>query len=90
MRLSRSCLSLFASYNFESKEQHKLTNVLNEEIHPEDLVTAKVIRYKSFDGTEIPAIYYLPHQANKDKKVRSLLLVSAFMANEKLSLNKRK
>jgi len=63
------------TYNFETKEQHKITNVLNEEIHPEDLVTAKVIRYKSFDGTEIPAIYYLPHQASKDNKVPALVWV---------------
>ncbi|MEO8774002.1 MAG: prolyl oligopeptidase family serine peptidase [Gelidibacter sp.] len=63
------------TYNFETKEQHKLTNVLNEEIHPEDLVTAKVIRYKSFDGVEIPAIYYMPHQASKDHKVPAMVWV---------------
>ncbi len=63
------------TYNFETKEQHKLTNVLNEDIHPEDLVTAKVVRYKSFDGVEIPAIYYLPHQASKDNKVPGMIWV---------------
>lgn len=63
------------TYNFDTKEQHKITNVLNEEIHPEDLVTAKVIRYKSFDGTEIPAIYYLPHQASKNNKVPAMVWV---------------
>lgn len=63
------------TYNFESKEQHKLTNVLNDEIHPDDLVTAKVIRFKSFDGTDIPGIYYLPHQANKDHKVPAMVWV---------------
>ncbi len=63
------------TYNFETKEQHKLTNVLNEKIRLEDLVTAKVIRYKSFDGVEIPAIYYLPHQASKDHKVPAMVWV---------------
>lgn len=63
------------TYNFENKEQHKLTNVLNDAIHPEDMVTAKVIRYKSFDGTEIPAIYYAPHQASKDNKVPAMVWV---------------
>ncbi|MBJ7881154.1 S9 family peptidase [Gelidibacter salicanalis] len=63
------------TYNFETKEQHQLTNVLNEEIHPEDLVTAKVVRYKSFDGVEIPAIYYLPHQASEDNKVPAMVWV---------------
>ncbi|WP_179020221.1 S9 family peptidase [Winogradskyella forsetii] len=63
------------TYNLETKEQHKLTNVLNDAINPEDLVTAKVIRYKSFDGTEIPAIYYLPHQASAENKVPAMVWV---------------
>ncbi|WP_417370197.1 prolyl oligopeptidase family serine peptidase [Gelidibacter japonicus] len=63
------------TYNFKTKEQYQLTNVLNDEIHPEDLVTAKVIRYKSFDGLEIPAIYYLPHQASKENKVPAMVWV---------------
>jgi dipeptidyl aminopeptidase/acylaminoacyl peptidase len=63
------------TYNFETKEQHQITNVLNDEINAEDLVTAEVIRYKSFDGVEIPAIYYLPHQASKDNKVPAMVWV---------------
>lgn len=63
------------TYNFETKEKHQITNVLNDEIHAEDLVTAKVIRYKSFDGLEIPAIYYLPHQSSEDSKVPAMVWV---------------
>jgi dipeptidyl aminopeptidase/acylaminoacyl peptidase len=63
------------TYNLETKEQSKLTNVLNDDIESEDLVTAKVIRYKSFDGVEIPAIYYLPHQASEDSKVPAMVWV---------------
>ncbi|MGC1473891.1 MAG: S9 family peptidase [Psychroserpens sp.] len=63
------------TYNLSSKEQYKLTNVLNEDINVEDLVTAKVVRFKSFDGTEIPAIYYLPHQASADNKVPAMVWV---------------
>ncbi|MBC3847176.1 S9 family peptidase [Winogradskyella echinorum] len=63
------------TYNFETKKQHKLTDVLNDEINSEDLVTAKVIRYKSFDGVEIPAIYYLPHQASAENKVPAMVWV---------------
>ena len=63
------------TYNLETKEQYTLTKVLNDDIDIEDLVTAKVIRYKSFDGTEIPAIYYLPHQASIDQKVPALVWV---------------
>ena len=51
------------TYNFETKEQHQISDVLNKDIDAEDLVTAKVVRFESFDGTIIPAIYYLPHQA---------------------------
>jgi len=63
------------TYNLKSKKQNKLTNVLNDEIDVEDLVTAKVIRYPSFDGVEIPAIYYLPHQASAENKVPAMVWV---------------
>jgi dipeptidyl aminopeptidase/acylaminoacyl peptidase len=63
------------TYNLETKEQFKLTNVLNDAINIDDLVTAKVIRFKSFDGTEIPAIYYLPHQASAANKVPAMVWV---------------
>jgi len=63
------------TYNLESKEQNRITNVLNEDINPKDLVTAKVVRFKSFDGVEIPAIYYLPHQASEDNKVPAMVWV---------------
>jgi dipeptidyl aminopeptidase/acylaminoacyl peptidase len=63
------------SYNLETKESIQLTDVLNEEINPDHLVNAKVIRYKSFDGVEIPAIYYLPHQASLENKVPALVWV---------------
>ncbi|MGS2726919.1 S9 family peptidase [Psychroserpens sp. BH13MA-6] len=63
------------TYNLETKEQYKLTNVLNSAIDPDDLVTAKVVRFKSFDGTEIPAIYWLPKQASKENKVPAMVWV---------------
>ena len=63
------------TYNLETKEQNRITNVLNDDINPKDLVTAKVVRFKSFDGVEIPAIYYLPHQASEDNKVPAMVWV---------------
>ena len=62
-------------YNFDTKELKQLTNTLTAEISSNDLVSAEVVRYKSFDGTEIPAIYYKPLQANKDNKVPALVWV---------------
>ncbi len=55
--------------------QKQLTQVLNKEISAEDLVAAEVIRYKSFDGLEIPAIYYKPHQATSENKTPALVWV---------------
>ncbi|WP_103070408.1 S9 family peptidase [Aquimarina sediminis] len=63
------------SYNLATKEYHKLTDVLNKDINPDHLVTAEVVRYKSFDGLEIPAIYYKPKQASVDTKVPALVWV---------------
>ena len=62
-------------YNLESEELTKISDVLNPEITPEHLVTAEVVRYPSFDGLEIPAIYYKPHQASEDNKVPALVWV---------------
>ena len=62
-------------YDLESKEQTKLTDVLNNEIQAQDLVNASVVRYPSFDGLEIPAIYYKPHQASEENKVPALVWV---------------
>jgi protease II len=62
-------------YNFETRELKKLTETLNQEINTNYLVQAEVIRYKSFDGLEIPAIYYKPLNATKKNKVPALVWV---------------
>lgn len=62
-------------YDFRTDELKKLTNTLNPEIDPDDLVSSKVVRYESFDGLEIPAIYYKPHQASVENKVPALVWV---------------
>ncbi|MFC4141036.1 S9 family peptidase [Pedobacter mendelii] len=60
-------------YNTESKNLKQLTKTLNSTIDEKDLVKAEVIRFKSFDGKEIPAIYYKPLQADKEHKVPALV-----------------
>jgi dipeptidyl aminopeptidase/acylaminoacyl peptidase len=62
-------------YNMESKELKQLTSTLNKEIDRNDLVQAEVVRFKSFDGKEIPAIYYKPLQADRKNKVGALIWV---------------
>lgn len=71
---SKSPNSLYA-YNFETKELKRLTNSLNPEINTGDLASAEVVRYKSFDGLEIPAIYYKPVAASANSKVPALVWV---------------
>ncbi|MEM1257015.1 MAG: S9 family peptidase [Bacteroidota bacterium] len=58
-----------------TNEYKKLTDVLNPEIQAQDLVHAEVIRYPSFDGVEIPAIYYKPHQASIENPAPALVWV---------------
>ena len=62
-------------YDLISEELKKLTETLNSEINVNDLVAAAVVRYPSFDGLEIPAIYYKPLDANKKNKVPALVWV---------------
>tara|TARA_B100002051_G_C16716489_1_gene629777 strand:- start:11 stop:1933 length:1923 start_codon:yes stop_codon:yes gene_type:complete len=62
-------------YDMNSKELKKLTETLNPEINANDLVSAEVVRYPSFDGLEIPAIYYKPLHATERNKVPALVWV---------------
>lgn len=71
---STSPVNLF-TYNIESKQLKKLTATLNKEVDENDLAKAEVIRFKSFDGMEIPAIYYKPLQASAANKAGALVWV---------------
>jgi len=53
----------------------QLTQALNPQIEQKHLVRSEVIRYKSFDGVEIPSILYKPHGASADNRVPALVLV---------------
>ncbi len=71
---SRSPNNLYV-YNFEIGKYAKLTETMNLEIDTEDLVDAEVVRYKSFDDLEIPAVYYKPHHIKSGKKAPALVMV---------------
>ena len=62
-------------FDMGDKEARKLTETLNPEIDPTNLVEAEVVRYESFDGLQIPAIYYQPKVASADQKVPALVWV---------------
>jgi dipeptidyl aminopeptidase/acylaminoacyl peptidase len=65
----------FYLYEFGGKEMKRLTSTMNPDINPDDLVDATVVRYPSFDGLEIPAIYYKPLMATKKSRVPALVWV---------------
>ncbi len=56
---ARSANDLYV-YDFEERTYQKLTASLDPDIDPGDLVEPRVVRFRSFDGLEIPAIYYEP------------------------------
>jgi dipeptidyl aminopeptidase/acylaminoacyl peptidase len=62
-------------FDLKSKSVKQLTDTQNPAIDPADLVDSQVIRYKSFDGMEIPAILYKPQQASAEAKAPALVWV---------------
>lgn len=71
---SKSPNNLFV-YNFEGEEPRQLTNTMNPAIATDDLVEGKVIRYKSFDELEIPALLYTPKGIQDGEKVPAVLMI---------------
>jgi dipeptidyl aminopeptidase/acylaminoacyl peptidase len=70
----RSPANLYV-HDFAACRTTRLTDSLNPQINPLDLVESQVIRYRSFDGLQIPAILYKPHQAGATHKVPAVVLV---------------
>ncbi|MGB9992752.1 S9 family peptidase [Massilia sp. SM-13] len=70
----RSPNNLFV-YDFGTKQVKQLTQSLNKEIDPNDLVEAEVVRFKSFDGTVVPSIFYKPKGASAANKVPAVVYV---------------
>ena len=71
---SMSPSNLFV-YSFDSKEVKQLTNTMTKEIDPNDLVAGEVVRFKSFDGMEIPCLLYKPKGLADGEKVPALLWI---------------
>ncbi len=62
-------------YEFGAKAPVRLTNSMAKAIDPDDLVEARVVRFASFDGMEIPNIFYRPYQATPRAKAPALVWV---------------
>jgi dipeptidyl aminopeptidase/acylaminoacyl peptidase len=53
----------------------RITRALNPEIDPATLVESTVVRFKSFDGLQIPNVLFKPHQATRASKAPALVWV---------------
>jgi dipeptidyl aminopeptidase/acylaminoacyl peptidase len=53
----------------------RLTNALDARMKREDLVVPTVVRFKSYDGVEVPGVLYQPHQASPDAKAPAMVMV---------------
>jgi dipeptidyl aminopeptidase/acylaminoacyl peptidase len=71
---SKSPSNLFV-YNFETKALKQLTNTMSKEINDGDLVAGEVVRFKSYDGMEIPCLLYKPKGIAEGQKVPALLWI---------------
>ena len=63
------------SYDLASGSHTQLTDALNPEIDKSHMVQSEVIRYKSFDGLEIPSLLYRPWTSSPENKVPALIWV---------------
>ena len=61
--------------NLASGQFRQWTEALNPAIEPAELVTSTVVRYKSYDGLEIPGILYRPRDASSQKRAPALVWV---------------
>jgi dipeptidyl aminopeptidase/acylaminoacyl peptidase len=62
-------------YEFGAKAPVRLTDTMSKDIEPADLVEAEVVRFPSFDGMQIPNIFYKPYQATPQSKAPALVWV---------------
>jgi dipeptidyl aminopeptidase/acylaminoacyl peptidase len=62
-------------HDFKNNKTRQLTDTMNPEINPEDLAMSEVVRYKSYDGLEIPALLMKPHQASNNNKAPAVLWI---------------
>ncbi|HVG07814.1 MAG TPA: S9 family peptidase [Thermoanaerobaculia bacterium] len=61
--------------DLQTGKDRQLTRSLGPDIDPADLVSGEIVRFKSYDGIEIPGILYKPHQASPGSRVPALVKV---------------
>ena len=61
--------------DLKTGQDRQLTRSLGPDIDPADLVAGEIVRFKSYDGVEIPGILYKPHQASLTSRVPAIVKV---------------
>src|SRR5215218_359050 len=61
--------------DLKTGKDRQLTRSLGPEIDPANLVSGEVVRFKSYDGLDIPGILYKPHQASPGSRVPAIVKV---------------
>ncbi|HEV3048695.1 MAG TPA: S9 family peptidase, partial [Longimicrobium sp.] len=56
-------------------EPRRLTHALNPRIDPAHLVEARVVRFASFDGLQVPGLLYRPHVASARCRVPAVVAI---------------
>jgi dipeptidyl aminopeptidase/acylaminoacyl peptidase len=74
---SRSPRNLYVTEtaDLEHATPRQLTHALSPAIDPAALVAAEVVRFKSYDGVEIPGLLYRPQAASREHPVAALVWV---------------
>tara|TARA_B100001057_G_scaffold66821_1_gene60528 strand:+ start:8507 stop:10447 length:1941 start_codon:yes stop_codon:yes gene_type:complete len=72
---SRFPSDLFVASAQREEPPSRLTSSLNASINANHLVDAKVVRFTSYDGVEVPGILWVPHEASKDNLAPALVWV---------------
>lgn len=62
-------------WDLKTDRAKPLTRSLGRDLDPEALVDSRIVRFKSFDGLEIPSVFYLPKGASATAKVPALVYV---------------
>ena len=69
------CPDTLYMYDFTTRQVRKLLGGLAPNINPRDLVESEQVSYRSFDGLEIPSLFWKPHQVAANGKTPALVYV---------------
>jgi len=69
------CPDTLYVYDLTIQQSRKLIGSLAPNINPADLVDSQQVSYRSFDGLEIPSLFWKPHQVRAERKIPALVYV---------------